>query len=85
MFFDATQRISKVDKQLCSYIGNQHKPCIFVVNKWDELAGKMPTERWVQYLRDTFQSMWHVPIAFITGQTGNRKREHMKKATTPAP
>jgi GTPase len=74
MFFDATQRISKVDKQLCSYIGNQHKPCIFVVNKWDELAGKMPTERWVQYLRDTFQSMWHVPIAFITGQTGKNMK-----------
>jgi GTP-binding protein len=30
----------------------------------------MPTERWVDYLRDSFPTMWHVPIAFITGQTG---------------
>ena len=34
LFFDATQRISKVDRQLCDYIAEQYKPCIFVVNKW---------------------------------------------------
>ncbi|MEO2012721.1 MAG: ribosome biogenesis GTPase Der [Pirellulaceae bacterium] len=74
MFFDAAQRISKVDKQLCKYIADEFKPCIFVVNKWDQLAGKMPTDRWVRYLRDTFQTMWHVPIAFITGQTGKNMK-----------
>ena len=70
LFFDCTQRLSKVDKQLCHYIAEQFKPCIFVVNKWDLLYGQMPTERWVSYLRDNFPTMWHVPIAFITGQTG---------------
>jgi GTP-binding protein len=70
LFFDATERISKVDKQLCNFIASQFKPCIFVVNKWDLLYRQMPTERWVSYLRDSFQTMWHVPIAFVTGQTG---------------
>ncbi|MBN2475687.1 MAG: ribosome biogenesis GTPase Der [Pirellulales bacterium] len=70
LFFDATQRISKVEKQLCDYIAREYKPCIFVVNKWDLLVGSMPTDKWVAYLRDTFRTMWHVPIAFITGQTG---------------
>jgi GTP-binding protein len=70
LFFDAGQRISKVDKQLCDYVASQYKPCIFVVNKWDLLADSMPTERWVSYLRDTFRAMWHVPIAFVTGQSG---------------
>ncbi|HVX15641.1 MAG TPA: ribosome biogenesis GTPase Der [Pirellulales bacterium] len=70
LFLDATERISKVDKQLCDYIAEQFKPCIFVVNKWDLLAGTLPTEKWVHYVRDTFRSMRHVPIAFITGQTG---------------
>ena len=70
LFFDASQRISKVDKKLCGYIGDQYKPCVFVVNKWDLLHKQMPTDRWVRYLRDTFQTMWHVPIAFITGETG---------------
>ncbi len=70
VFFDASQRIGKVDKQLCSYVADNYKPCIFVVNKWDKMYGEMPTERWVTYLRDNFGTMWHVPIAFITGQTG---------------
>jgi GTP-binding protein len=48
---------------------------VFVVNKWDLMAEHMPTERWADYLRETFPSMWHVPIAFITGLTGkNVKR-----------
>jgi GTP-binding protein len=74
LFFDATERISKVDKQLSDFIANQFKPCIFVVNKWDLLHRQMPTERWVNYLRDTFQTMWHVPIAFVTGETGKNVR-----------
>ncbi len=74
LFFDASQRIGKVDKQLCDYIAAQYKPCIFVVNKWDLMVGAMPTERWVTYLRDTFRTMWHVPIAFITAQTGKNAK-----------
>ncbi len=70
LFFDATQRISKVDKQLCDYIAREYKPCIFVVNKWDLLADSMPTEKWVHYVRDTFRTTWYAPIAFITGATG---------------
>jgi GTP-binding protein len=70
LFFDASQRISKVDKQLYDYIAREYRPCIFTVNKWDLMADSMPTEKWVGYLRDTFRSAWYVPIAFITGRTG---------------
>ena len=80
LFFDASQRISKVYKQLCDYIAQEYKPCIFAVNKWDLMAGSMPTEKWVTYLRDTFRSMWHVPIAFITGQTGKNVKALLNHA-----
>jgi GTP-binding protein len=80
MFFDCTQRLSKVDKQLCKYVADQYKPAIFVVNKWDLLYGQMPTERWVDYLRDSFPTMWHVPIAFITGQTGKNVKALLNHA-----
>lgn len=80
LFFDAAQRISKVDKQLCDYIAREYKPCIFVVNKWDLMAGSMPTEKWVNYLRDTFRTMWHVPIAFVTGQTGKNVKAMLNHA-----
>ncbi|MBM4000763.1 MAG: ribosome biogenesis GTPase Der [Planctomycetes bacterium] len=80
MFFDASQSVSKVDKQLCRYVFDQFKPCVFVVNKWDLLVGKLPTERWVRYIRDSFPNMWHVPIAFITGQTGKNVKALLNHA-----
>lgn len=80
LFFDAAQPISKVDKQLCGYISEQYKPCIFVVNKWDLYHRKVPTEKWVKYLRDTFPSMWHVPIAFVTATTGKNSKALMNHA-----
>ncbi len=81
MFFDPTQRISKVDKQLCEYVAEQYKPCVFVVNKWDLVADSMLTEKWVSYLHDTFRTMRYVPIAFITGQTG----KNVKALLEPRP
>lgn len=70
LFLDASQHISKLDKQLAQYVAEQYKPCVFVVNKWDLLAESMPTEKWVRYVHDSFRSMTYVPIAFITGKTG---------------
>jgi GTP-binding protein len=80
LFLDAGQPISKVDKTLCEYIAQQYKPCIFVVNKWDLYAGKVVTEKWVQYLHDTFRAQWYVPIAFITGQTGKNVKALLNHA-----
>jgi GTP-binding protein len=80
MFFDPMERISKTDKQLCEYIAENYKPCIFVVNKWDLKVGSMPTEKWVGYLHDTFRTMWYAPIAFITGQTGKNVKALLNHA-----
>ena len=80
LFFDAGQRISKVDRQLCNYIENHYKPCIFVVNKWDLMAEHMETQRWADYLRDNFSTMWNVPIAFVTGQTGRNVKKLINHA-----
>ncbi len=75
LMFDASSRISKVDRQLCNYVEENYKPCILVVNKWDLMAEHMPTQRWSDYLRDNFTSMWNAPIGFVTGKTGqNCKR-----------
>jgi GTP-binding protein len=69
LFLDAAQRISKVDKQLAEYILQQHKPAIFVVNKWD-LMTPMPTSKMGNYIRATFPSLDFVPIAFVTAKSG---------------
>ena len=80
LFFDAAERISKVDKQLANYILDQHKPCVFVVNKWDLYADAVPTEKWVRYLNETFRNMRYAPIAFVTGKTGKNVKALLNHA-----
>lgn len=81
MFLDAAETISKVDKQLMGYVIENHKPCIFVVNKWDQLHGKTTTDRWVHYLRGQFPTLGYAPIAFITGQSGKNVKALLNHAT----
>jgi GTP-binding protein len=81
MFFDATQTISKVDKQLVEEISEHMKPCIFVINKWDlALAAGMTADRWVNYLFDAFSSMRHVPVAILTARDGRNIRKLLNLA-----
>ena len=76
MFFDATKTISKVDKQLVDEISRHHKPCVFVVNKWDLAQDEQMTiEKWSEYLIETFASMRHVPIAVLTAKDGRNVRQ----------
>jgi GTPase len=81
MFFDATQTISKVDKQLVEEIAEHMKPCIFVINKWDlALSEGMTSELWTKYLFDAFSSMRHVPIAILTARDGRNIRKLLNLA-----
>ena len=83
MFFDASQTISRVDKQLVDEIHAQQKPCIFVVNKWDlGLEEEMTAESWGEYLLKTFGTMRHVPVAFLTAIDGKNIRPVINLAQT---
>jgi GTP-binding protein len=67
--FDPRDTISKVDKQLADYILENHKPAIFVVNKWDLAKDKIHTGKWADYLHKLFPALDYVPIVFITAKT----------------
>ena len=73
LFFDPRCRISQVDKQLAEYILEQHKPAIFVVNKWDLMKAPCRPSKMGDYLRDMFPSLDYVPIAFITAKNGQER------------
>ncbi len=73
LFLDPRVRISMVDKQLADYVLAEHKPAVFVVNKWDLMA-PMPTEKFGNYVRGTFRTLDFVPIAFITAKSGKNVR-----------
>jgi len=70
LFFDATEPIGKVDKQLAETITEAAKPVVFVVNKWDLYAADVEKREWNQYLRDTFRTMPWAPVAFVTATEG---------------
>ena len=70
LFFDASEPIGKVDKQLADTIAEESRPVVFVVNKWDLYAADVQKREWTQYLRDTFRTMPWAPVAFVTATKG---------------
>jgi GTP-binding protein len=70
LFFDATEPVGKVDKQLAETITEEAKPVVFVVNKWDLYAGDVARREWADYLREQFRMMPWAPIAFTTATQG---------------
>jgi GTP-binding protein len=70
LFFDASEPIGKVDKQLAEEIVDGAKPVVFVVNKWDLYAGDVQKKEWTEYLRDTFRTMPWAPVKFVTATSG---------------
>ena len=80
MFFDAMEPVSKVDKQLMGYVMENHKPDLFVDNKWDLLAGDVTTDQWVSICVLVSHSQLR-SIAFITGQKGQMAKALLNHAT----
>jgi GTPase len=76
LFLDPTQGITRLDKQLADYIAQEHKPCIFTINKWDLMLSDPadPTQgnlaRFANLVQYSFRSMSYMPMAFITAKTG---------------
>lgn len=88
---DAPRKISQVDKKLGSYIVENFKPCIIVVNKWD-LAEGIETGQFTKYINAQLQGMSFAPLSFICAQDGqnvigtiNLAQELFKQATTRIP
>lgn len=76
MFFDSQETISRVDKQLVEEIISNYKPCIFVVNKWDQaIEAGMTIDAWGNYLISEFASIRHAPVSFVTAIDGRNVKK----------
>jgi GTP-binding protein len=86
LFIDPTQGITRLDKQLADYIAKEHKPCIFVINKWDLMVNDEndPTlgnmGRYANLVQYSFRSMSYMPLAFITAKTGKNVKALLNMA-----
>ena len=67
MFFDASQPVGRIDKQLTEYILENFKPAIFVFNKWDlVMKQEISTGQFADYVYKVFPMLDYVPLAFTT-------------------
>jgi GTP-binding protein len=86
LFIDPTQGITRLDKQLADYVAEHHKPCIFVINKWDLIRSDHTSpsveamEKTAYAIQHAFRQMTYCPIAFITGKTGKNVKALINQA-----
>jgi GTP-binding protein len=66
LLIDSTVPISTPDKKLASFIAEQCKPCILVVNKWDLAKDTASSDDYAVYLGKLFPWLNYAPIAFTT-------------------
>jgi len=82
LLVDATESISKVDKQLSLEIQKRFKPCVIVVNKWDLAAGRpgrkgrpITVQDYRKYLEKELEGLRRSPIVFTSALAGQGLRE----------
>ena len=85
LLIDAELKVSEPDKKLASYIAEQEKPTIIVVNKWDAALKSLRDqqkdqkhktderqlmEEYREYLDAELKGLSYAPVAFITAKEG---------------
>jgi len=70
LLIDATEPVGQVDKKLAGLIGEMHKPCILVINKWDLAKGAASAEQYQEYLEKLFPNISYAPVAFTSANVG---------------
>ncbi len=69
LLIDCTSKVSAVDKKLASFVVEETKPVVIVVNKYD-LAGGVEPESFREYIDDNLKGMVFAPMVFISARTG---------------
>jgi GTP-binding protein len=70
LLIDATEPVGQVDKKLAHTIGEEHKPCVLVINKWDLAKDRATTEKFGEYLGKVLPGMDFAPVAFTSALDG---------------
>ena len=67
LVIDAERGILEQDKHVASYLMDQNKACIIVVNKWDAIVkDDKEMQRWIDNIRNEFKFLPYAPIAFTS-------------------
>lgn len=87
MLIDGTEKLSDPDKKLASYISQQFKPVILVINKWDmvlanareqadakgtDFSPELLMKEYQEYLEQEIKHLNYAPVAFITAKDSKK-------------
>ncbi len=73
LILDAMEEIGKVDKRIASFIIENFKPCIIVLNKWDLAEEKNPEitlDAFTKYVADRLPGMHFCRLAAMSAKEG---------------
>ena len=74
LMLDAMEDIGKVDKQIASFILDNYKPCIIVLNKWDLVEERNPgvtVDAFSKYITDRLPGMHFCRLAAMSAKEGD--------------
>jgi len=87
----ARDGVSTTDRKTADLVLEEHKPCLIVVNKWDQNNG-VRTGDYVEYIEKRLPTLRHAPVAFTSALRGSRcwqaldvALELCRQATTHVP
>lgn len=68
---DATAEISIVEKRLGEFIADEGRPCVLVLNKWDQAEARgIQPETYVEYVNERLPGLAYAPLTMISAKTG---------------
>ena len=70
LLVDATQDVSRIDRQIAGDVQELSIPCVLVVTKWDLARERAGTGEYEEYLRETLSGLAWAPIAFVSAKEG---------------
>jgi GTP-binding protein len=57
-----------VDQKIASYVAEEFKPCVLVINKWDLVEDKTSADKFEEYIGTILPQLDYAPIAFISAK-----------------
>ena len=71
LMLSAVEGVSTTDRKTADLILEEFRPCLIVVNKWDQNKG-VQTGDYLKYLEERLPTLRHAPVAFTSAITGTR-------------
>ncbi len=79
LLFDATERLSSIEKRLARYVTDHYKVVVLAANKWDLVQDVAP-EAFGVYLAQELPGLSFAPVVFLSAKEGTNVFETLELA-----